>query len=166
MSLLREYIRDLLTEADIRYESGYLRQDGIYHVTAYDGDKQIGTMGLHFVDHDALNSYCRKDYEEVKLELDYLAANYSGPRASSFKSLEVFYVSVDQEYRGTGVGSALYEKALQLEQPAWPGVILVASACLEGSTSPDARRVWNRLAPKYTSSGYVMASVPKHQDFA
>ena len=163
MKLLREYIRGLLTEADIRYESGYLRQDGIYHVTAYDGDKQIGTMGLHFVDFDALKPDCRKDYEEVKLALDYLARNYGGPRSSEFRVLEVFDVGVDSEYQGAGVGTALYEKALQLEQP---GVILLASACLEGSTSYAARRVWRRLAPKYTSYGYVMASVPKHQDFA
>ena len=156
MKLLRETIRKLILESSITYESGYLQRDGIFHVTAYADGKQIGTMGLHYLDPAELQSDCKEDYERVIRELDFYSRNHGTPRSSSFRKLEVFDVGVDSEYQNQGIGTTLYEKALQLDGG---NVILVASKCVEGSTSYDAERVWRRLAKKYVSSGFILASL-------
>jgi len=156
MKHLRQYIRQIICEASITYESGYVQRDGIYHVTAYDSGRQIGTMGLHYLDPSELQPDCIEDYKRVIRELDFYSANYGTPRSSGFRKLEVFDVGVDPEYQNQGIGTTLYEKALQLDGG---NVILVASKCVEGSTSYDAERVWKRLTTKYTSSGFVIASV-------
>lgn len=76
--------------------------------------------------------------------------------------LAVESVSVWPEWNGRGVGLALYNHALRaLARRDDEIVVLLQGACADGSTSPDAERIWRRLSREWLGSETVVASIPR-----
>ena len=176
MNLLREYIRELLSEkANFKFKGGsdYFRVDlpGI-------GYAQGGEQ-LRFKE-------CQADVDKLMKTPEYIAAEKkyqetAKPRTSIVKNEETgkyedkvigpaefrprFYEVENAwisnpEKRGKGHGKEIYkafiDKAIEYSR-SYGGVFIGAHRCTIGSgTSEDAQRVWKSLGGEYTSSGMVI----------
>jgi GNAT superfamily N-acetyltransferase len=73
------------------------------------------------------------------------------------KPYAVVRAAVDESLRGTGLGAAMYATLVELIGHNIPRAFLAAHTCVEGGTSPPARRVWasQRLAQDVVVEGLV-----------
>ena len=163
MRLLREYIRELLSEkASFTHkgDSEYFRVDlpGIGYAQ--------GGQQLSFKE-------CQSDVDALKQTPEYLEAEekfLSDPKnvwgdGERKKFIPRFYDVANAwisnpDMRGKGHGKEIYKafinKAIEYSRP-YGGVFIGAHHCTIGSgTSQDAKRVWKSLTPEYTSSGDVI----------
>ena len=163
MRLLREYIRELLSEkASFTHkgDSEYFRVDlpGIGYAQ--------GGQQLSFKE-------CQSDVDKIKQSPEYLEAEEryttdpknvwgDGERKKfrpRFYDVANAWIS-NPDMRGKGHGKEIYkafiDNAIEYSKP-YGGVFIGAHHCTLGSgTSQDAKRVWKSLSPKYTSSGDVI----------
>ena len=176
MKLLREYIRELLTEApslNHKGDANYFRVElgGIGYAQ---GNKQ-----LRFKE-------CQADVDKIKQMPEYLEAEErwmknakprtkimrdengewgmqetgeSEPFTPHFYEVENAWIH-DEENRGKGHGKEIYkafiDKASEYAKTNG-GVFVGAYHCTLGSgTSDDAKRLWKSLVRDYTSSGDVI----------
>jgi hypothetical protein len=176
MKLLREYIRELLTEkANFKHKgsSEYFRVDlpGIGYAE--------GSQNLRFKE-------CQSDVDAIMKTPEYLAAEKkhqetAKPSTDIFRNKETgeweqvetgpakfrprFYDVTNAwisnpENRGKGHGKEIYKafinQAAEYSKSSG-GVFVGAHRCVMGSgTSPDAQRLWKSLTRDYTSSGDVI----------
>jgi len=175
MNLLREYVRELLSE-QARYQ---IKGDGNHFRVTHPG---IGYIEL--VEKLRLKE-CQSDVDKIMALPEYLAAvkKYEETNSPStdlvrneetgkYEIVEVgpavmrpkFYV-VDKAFidnpahRGKGYGKELYREAIRraAEYASDECVFVAPLTCTLGSgTSPDAMRVWASLSREYTSSGNVI----------
>ena len=163
MRLLREYIRELLSEKASfthRGDSEYFRVDlpGIGYAK--------GGQQLRFKE-------CQSDVDALKQTPEYLEAEekfLSDPKnvwgdgepmkfSPRFYDVENAWIS-NPDMRGKGHGKEIYRafinKAIEYSR-LYGGVFIGAHHCTIGSgTSQDAKRVWKSLTPEYASSGDVI----------
>ena len=163
MRLLREYIRELLSEkASFTHkgDSEYFRVDlpGIGYAQ--------GGQQLSF-------KKCQSDVDAIMKTPEYLEAEekfLSDPKnvwgdgerkkfRPRFYDVANAWIS-NPDMRGKGHGKEIYkafiDNAIEYSKP-YGGVFIGAHHCTIGSgTSADAKRVWKSLSPKYTSSGDVI----------
>ena len=175
-NLLREYIRELLSEKanfKLKGSSDYFRVD---------------LPGIGYAEggeHLRLKS-CQADVDKLMKTPEYIAAEKkyqetAKPRTSIVKNEETgkyedkvigpaefrprFYdvnnawIS-NPENRGKGHGKEIYrafiDQAVEYSK-SYGGVFVGAHRCVMGSgTSEDAQRVWKSLGGEYTSSGMVI----------
>ena len=151
-----------LTETVLRYEWG--RTDsGIYHSSVYDKGELVGTIGLKSFDREELNSQCYDDFEWVLRELEW-KSNRSIQDWHIGKWV-VFDVWLDEPYRNKGIGHKMYENIFKIKNNN-PHTIIVGYTCEPGgTTSYDAKAVYERLQRKYIGKGLVVSSIKK-DDFA
>ena len=127
-------------------------------ITVYAEDRGVVVGGINLTreDHTSDLSYtgCEADLRKL------VAEHGDGPVWTVPKS------TLWPEYRGKGTGIALYLRGIEIirskgHRPSY----LEAHHCLQsgsnvfGSTSEDALRVWKKLAPRFPSSGTVIAIV-------
>ncbi len=176
MNLLREYIRELLTERanfKLKGSEDYFRVElpGIGYAE--------GSQNLSFKE-------CQSDVDAIMQMPEYLAAEKAhqetakprtdivkneetgkyeevevGPAKFSprFYDVENAWIS-NPENRGKGHGKEIYrafiDQAVKYSK-SYGGVFVGAHRCVMGSgTSEDAQRVWKSLGGEYTSSGMVI----------
>ena len=170
MKLLREYIRELLSEKASFTHKGspeYFRVDlpGIGYAQ--------GGQQLSFKE-------CQSDVDAIMKTPEFIAAKekYEANNTSKdldfdtgemvekpakfrprFYDVENAWIS-NPDMRGKGHGKLIYkafiDKAIEYSKP-YGGVFIGAHHCTIGSgTSADAKRVWKSLSPKYTSAGDVI----------
>ena len=173
MSLLREYIRELLTEkASFKHKgsSEYFRVDlpGIGYAE--------GSQNLSFKE-------CQSDVDTLMQTPEYIAAKekYESENTSEkmaqdedgnyymkevpakfrprFYDVTNAWIS-NPENRGKGHGKEIYkafiDQAVEYSK-SYGGVFVGAHRCVMGSgSSEDAQRVWKSLGREYTSSGMVI----------
>ena len=176
MKLLREYIREMLTERSTFKHKGsseYFRVElpGIGYAE--------GSQNLRFKE-------CQSDVDAIMKTPEYLAAEKkyqetAKPRTDIVRNEETGkYEEVEvgpaifrprfydvnnawiknPENRGKGYGKEIYrafiDQAVEYSKN-YGGVFIGAHHCTIGSgTSDDAKRVWNSLAREYNSSGDVI----------
>ena len=170
MRLLREYIRELLSEkASFTHkgDSEYFRVDlpGIGYAQ--------GGQQLSF-------KKCQSDVDAIMKTPEFIAAKEKYEANNTSKDLDFdtgemvekpakfrprFYDVANAwisnpDMRGKGHGKEIYKafinKAIEYSRP-YGGVFIGAHHCTIGSgTSQDAKRVWKSLTPEYTSSGDVI----------
>jgi tRNA nucleotidyltransferase/poly(A) polymerase/8-oxo-dGTP pyrophosphatase MutT (NUDIX family) len=149
---------DLTREDMIRYEWG--RTDsGIYHSSVYDNGELVGTIGLKSFDREELNSQCYDDFEWVLRELEW-KSNRSIQDWHISKWV-VFDVWLDEAYRNKGIGYKMYENIFKIKNNN-PHTIIVGYKCEPGgTTSYDAKSVYERLQRNYIGKGLVVSSIQK-----
>jgi len=167
LGVFRDFINHLRTddfsaETVLRYEWG--RTDsGIYHSSVYDKGELVGTIGLKSFDREELNSQCYDDFEWVLRELEW-KSNRSIQDWHIGKWV-VFDVWLDESYRNKGIGHKMYENIFKIKNNN-PHTIIVGYTCEPGgTTSYDAKAVYERLQRKYIGKGLVVSSIKK-DDFA
>jgi len=175
MNLLREYIREILSE-QVRHQ--------------FKGDSSLFRVSLPGIGYIEMAQKlrlkeCQSDVDKIMKSSKYLAATKkyeeaNPPRTAltrhektgKYEDMEVgpavmrpmFYV-VDKAFinnpahRGKGYGKELYREAIRrAAEYARDRCVFVAPLdCALGSgTSPDAMRVWKSLSREYISSGNVI----------
>ena len=91
----------------------------------------VGTMDLRIK---------RSTHEEFTCRQDLDALTRAAPDLDASRVVHVSGASLLPQYRGLGIGTALYVASAAL---AWnEGLALAADACFMSATSDDARRVW------------------------
>jgi len=176
MNILREYIRELLTEAPtVKYkgDANYFRVD-LGRIGYAQGSKQ-----LRFKE-------CQADVDKIKHMPEYLEAEKkwaknakprtkimrdengkwamqetgeSEPFSPKFYEVTNAWIH-DEKLRGKGHGKEIYkafiDKASEYAKSSG-GLFVGAYHCTVGSgTSADAKRLWKSLVRDYTSSGDVV----------
>ena len=153
---------DFASETVLRYEWGKT-DSGIYHSSVYDNGELVGTIGLKSFDREKLKSQCYDDFEWVLRELEW----------KSDRSIQdwhigkwvVFDVWLDEPYRNKGIGYKMYENIFKIKNNN-PHTIIVGYTCeTGGTTSYDAKEVYERLQRNYIGKGLVVSSIKK-DDFA
>jgi hypothetical protein len=163
MTLLREYIREMLSE-----------KASFEHKGSADGFR-VDLPGIGYAqgfEHLRLKE-CQSDVDALMQTPEYLEAEEkfkSDPKNvwgdGEPKNFRPRFYDVDNawisnpEKRGKGHGKEIYkafiDKAVEYSR-SYGGVFVGAHHCTIGSgTSPDAKRVWKSLAREYTSSGDVI----------
>ena len=176
MSLLREYIRELLSERSTFKHTGsydYFRVElpGIGYAE--------GSQNLRFEE-------CQSDVDAIMKTPEYLAAEKkyqetakpstdivkneetgkyeeveTGPAKFRPRFYDVTNAWISKpENRGKGHGKEIYkafiDQAVEYSK-SYGGVFVGAHRCVMGSgSSEDAQRVWKSLGGEYTSSGLVI----------
>ncbi len=173
MKLLREYIREMLTERSAFKHKGsseYFRVD-LPNIGYAQGGQQ-----LRFPDCQSDVDVLMKTPEFIKAKENFEANNTTKDMMQdedgNYFMKEVpakfrprFYDIAnawihDEENRGKGYGKEIYkafiDKAVEYSR-SYGGVFVGAHHCTIGSgTSEDAKRVWASLAREYNSSGDVI----------
>ena len=175
MSVLREYVHELLAESRFRYKG----KPTYFRVTLSNIGYAEGGEHLRFKE-------CQEDVDALMKTPEYLEAQKTyaesqPPRTElvrnketgKYEEIEVgpaefrpkFYDINnawihDEKNRGKGYGKEIYrafiERAVEYSQSAG-GVFIGAHHCTIGSgTSEAAKRVWRSLTRDYTSSGDVI----------
>ena len=161
MSLLREYIHELLSES-FQHQGNY----DYFRVELSGIGYAQGGQSLRFKE-------CQSDVDKIKQSSEYLEAEekyLSDPKNvwgdGSLKKFTPRFYDVENAWinnpknRGKGHGKEIYtafiNKAIEYSRP-YGGVFIGAHHCTIGSgTSQAAKRVWKSLTREYTSSGDVI----------
>jgi len=107
------------------------------------GAFQVGRVG-GFV--GPLGADCKeyaRAFEAEQTELDY------------WRSFQVYKAYLDEEYRGGGLGTRMYELLMaELFDRLGPFMFAPGSCTAPGATSFDAQPVWTSLARRYPAKGF------------
>jgi len=141
--------------------------DGIL-VAMYHGAKKIGTATAYPITRyaldplDGLTTKCANNVRELaELFPETCSKKWQeaeGPTNTHIRILEHWRTAeLDPSYRSKGIGKALY-LAVAAEWFDLVGpFIYIPHECAHGTTSADARRVWDSLARIFPSSGRAIA---------
>ena len=176
MNLLREYIRELLSERPAFKHKG---SSDWFRVELPGIGYAEGSQHLRFKE-------CQSDVDVIMKTPEYLAAEKKHQETAKsstdivrneetgeweevevgpakfrprFYDVENAWIS-NPENRGKGHGKEIYrafiDQAVEYSK-SYGGVFVGAHRCVMGSgSSPDAQRVWKSLGREYTSSGMVI----------
>jgi len=133
--------------------------------TASEGPMYVGEVEIRQYLRPSLDSNCQEDY--LTLLMAASAANLKvrsvwnvGWSHTCWESERPTYRPREcvDNYRGMGVATALYAKALELISTPGTITFLVADACTYSSTSPDARKVYPSLLRSHIGKGLVVTN--------
>ena len=122
-------------------------------ITTYDLNKSesdhIGFMEVEGFDESFLKNIdaCKKDLESLK--------NKVTP-TNPLPIFAAYTVHLEEEYRGRGIGSSLYKKAIDHIRRSGSFFFIPWECVARGGTSEDARKVWLSLNTKYITEGSVI----------
>jgi ribosomal protein S18 acetylase RimI-like enzyme len=161
-STLRKLIREtLLSEVEYSGEIEYrvnVKNDPFYMVptvtvSAVKGSLLVGKIKfvqLRIGYQKTIADEAPRCYSDIQALADQgmVASTYWYPEGSDVK----------EEFRGLGLGKALYRAALGKirELPGGPHIALPANCTSHIATSQSAQRVWDSIAPEYRHSGRVI----------
>ena len=126
-----------------------------WEVEAFKDGKGIGSLKIAYVgeygdEADWKELPCADQIEHIAYHLDSIDYEWITPG----EIYEVKEAWLDPEYRGTGIGKALYETALRfLPTDGDLPNILMANVCVTGETSEMAQGVWQSLGKQYIGGG-------------
>lgn len=163
MNLLREYIRELLSEESASVSLHRGSNDDYFRVNLNVGGKIVGYAEVNST---RKYSNCQENVAELEQSPEYLAAKGQHEATSKWSWSPKMYVMnnvwiPNEADRGKGYGKLIYKAAIdQAIQYAGSsgGVFIGSDACdSAGSTSAVAGRVWNSLGQQYSpSSGQLI----------
>ena len=119
-----KYCNRLDVDYEIRVEPGEIT------AKAFHDGRPIGHVTLHAASPEGLTDDCKMDYDFARRSL---------PEG---KLYVVYFSRVNEDYRGEGIGTELYIRAVKATTP--DNGVVVPGACHEDfrSTSHSAQRVW------------------------
>ena len=163
MNLLREYIRELLTEESTSISLHRGSNDDYFRVNLSVDGRMVGYAEVNST---RRYSNCQENVAELEQSPEYLAAKEQHEATSKWSWSPKMYVTnnvwiPNEADRGKGYGKLIYQAAIdQAIQYAKSsgGVFIGSDACdSAGSTSDDAGRVWDSLGQQFgASSGQLI----------
>ena len=163
MNLLREYIRELLTEESSSVSLHRGSNDDYFRVNLSVDGRMVGYAEVNST---RRYSNCQENVAELEQSPEYLAAKEQHEATSKWSWSPKMYVTnnvwiPNEADRGKGYGKLIYQAAIdQAIQYARTsgGVFIGSDACdSAGSTSADAGRVWSSLGQQFgASSGQLI----------
>jgi len=128
-------------------DEGWFNPDTTNWMPSFDEDWRWPSSKIFIDDPDPIHKECRYNFQKivnkVKKELTLFAVDKS---------------KIEKGYRGRGLGVPMYE--LLIIELGKRGIALTPDeAAYGGSTSLDAKRVWNSLKKKHSGKWYVEGDI-------